>query len=160
VIKEMRRWLDKLEATVKELAEKYNQDPETVEEAWEEFWYDDGAGYDEDWGGQSIEIFRKSYAYRMEDGEYEEPDDTESEYTRSRVTIQPIVGADKTFFYIKEGIEGHTGDCFDADKEGIERLKQVVDGREIDWVNGYNASTNEDLTVVEFNRYVDMYLKS
>lgn len=67
MIKEMRSWLDQLEATVNELAEKFNQDPAEVEEAWEEFWYDDGAGYDENRDGQSIKIFKKAYTYRMED---------------------------------------------------------------------------------------------
>lgn len=161
MIKEIKRWVAHLEATVNELAKTYNKPVEEVEEAWEQFWYDGGDCYDIGaWELEAVDAFKESYELQMEDEEYEEPDDTESEYTRSSVTIQPIVGVDKTFFYIKEDLEGHTGECFDLDKEGIERLKQVVDGREIDWVNGYNASTNEDFTVVEFNRYVNMYLNS
>ena len=66
MIKEIKAWVAKLEATINELAQTYNKPVEEVEEAWERFWYEDGPD-DENWEGHSIEVFKKTYKYLMEE---------------------------------------------------------------------------------------------
>jgi len=168
MLKEAKKWVQELEKTLTELSEEYGKSIEELDAEFEDFYDNGGDEYDCGSGGpytNSIEAFRADYENRDDDDECEElePEETdweakERKYANSRLIIQPIEGVDKPFFYIKQDPEGHTAECFNADKEGIERLKQVVHEREIDWINGYSALTTEDLTVAEFNRYVSRYL--
>ena len=165
MLNEAKKWVQDLEAMLNRLAEEYDKPIEEIDDQFDNWYNDGGAQWDMAGGGpNAVEAFEKEYrADKDDEGEELEPEETdwyekEREYANSRLVIQPIEGVDKPFFYIKQDPEGHTAECFNADKEGIERLKQVVHGREIDWVNGYSALTDEDLTVAEFNRYVSRYL--
>lgn len=76
MIKEIKRWVAHLEATVNELAKTYNKPVEEVEEAREQFWYDGGDCYDMGaWELEAVDAFKESYELQMEDeddGDFEE----------------------------------------------------------------------------------------
>lgn len=89
--------------------------------------------------------------------DYHIDEEQEKAHAESRLIIQPVEGINKPYYYIKQDTEGHTTECFGADKEGIEALKQVVHGREIEWVPGWNVHAERELNAAEFRHLVSMY---
>lgn len=141
MIEKMRNWLLKLEATINELAETFNQDLKDVEKAWEEFWYDDGAGYDENWEGQSIEIFKKFYTYKMEDEGVEAQDEP-------KVKVEVVDGINYCYYSYNNT---------SYSKKQIAELADKIGCRRVQWVRGKNVFRGDLMDIETFLGMVRLY---
>lgn len=62
MLKEAKKWVQQLETTINELAQEFNEEPEAIEEAFENWYYDGGQQWDfEGRGPTSVEAFARQY---------------------------------------------------------------------------------------------------
>lgn len=73
MLKEAKKWVQQLETTINELAQEFNEEPEAIDEAFENWYYDGGEQWDFDGPGpNSVEAFAKQYREARADVEDEE----------------------------------------------------------------------------------------